>query len=71
MEIDCLEQNKKDKNYYSIVTSFFVEAIVSLALCFLLGYFIDKWVGTKIVFKIIFILLGISTPIYNLIRKLL
>lgn len=31
----------------------------SILLCFLIGYHLDKWLGTKGLFLIIFILLGI------------
>ena len=31
----------------------------SVLLCFAIGYYLDKWLGTKGIFLIIFILLGV------------
>lgn len=31
----------------------------SIMLCFFVGYYLDKWLGTKAVFTIIFIILGV------------
>ena len=45
-----------------------------ILFCFAIGYFLDKWLGTKCLFLIIFIILGIvggGITVYRQIDKVL
>jgi ATP synthase protein I len=63
----------KDKNslvdqmgkYYSI--AFLLPACILVG--FLMGYFLDKWLGTTVL-KIVFLLLGVAAGIIEVIREL-
>ena len=43
----------------------------SLLFCFAIGYYLDKWLGTKGVFITIFILLGIAGGGYTAYRQIM
>ena len=43
----------------------------SILFCLLLGYYLDKWLNTKPVFIIIFILLGVVGGGYNAYRRIM
>lgn len=43
----------------------------SILFCFAIGYYLDKWLGTKGVFITIFILLGIAGGGYTAYRQIL
>ena len=42
----------------------------SILFCLAIGYFLDKWLGTKGLFKIGFILLGIAGGGYTVYRQI-
>ncbi len=41
----------------------------SILFCFAVGYYLDKWLGTKGIFLVIFILLGIAGGGYTVYRE--
>jgi ATP synthase protein I len=43
----------------------------SLLFCFAIGFYLDKWVGTKPLFIIIFIFLGIAGGGYTVYRQIM
>ena len=53
-----------------IATSFAFEAMLIVGLFTLLGYLLDMWLRTVFIFTLLFILLGVFTGIYNLIKKI-
>ena len=42
----------------------------SILFCLAIGYFLDKWLGIKGLFKIVFILLGIAGGGYTVYRQI-
>ena len=60
---------KKALKIYSVVSSFIFEILVTVGLGFAIGYFLDLWLNTVVVFKIIFIVLGVFAGIRNLIVR--
>jgi F0F1-type ATP synthase assembly protein I len=60
---------KKALKIYSVVSSFIFEIIITVALSFIIGYYLDLWLHTVVVFKIIFILIGVFAGIRNLILR--
>ncbi len=42
----------------------------SILFCFAIGYYLDKWLGLRYVFKIVFILLGIAGGGYTAFRDI-
>ncbi len=64
--------NKKQRNafkVYTVVSGFLYEIIAILFLAIAGGYFLDKWLNTVFVFKLIFIIIGIFAGIKNLIDR--
>ena len=43
----------------------------SLLFCFAIGFYLDKWLGTKPLFIIIFIILGIAGGGYTVYRQIM
>jgi len=60
---------KKAMKIYSVVSSFFFEIVVTVGISFAIGYFLDQWLNTVFVFKLIFIILGVMAGIRNLIKR--
>jgi len=65
-----MNQNQKNAlRVYSIVSSFMFEIIITVGISFIIGYFLDEWLNTVFVFKLIFIIVGIFAGIRNLIVR--
>lgn len=54
---------------YSIVSGFMFEIIVAVGVMTAIGYFLDELLNTVVVFKIIFIIIGVFAGIRNLIVR--
>lgn len=63
------ESQKNALKVYSVVSSFLFEIIITVGLSFFIGYFLDEWLNTVFVFKLIFIVIGVFAGIRNLIVK--
>ena len=63
-------KNKMNVKGIMIATSFAFEAMLIVGLFTLLGYLLDMWLRTVFIFTLLFILLGVFTGIYNLIKKI-
>lgn len=65
--------NRKQKNavkIYSVVSSFIFEIIVTVGVSFAIGYFLDIWLHTVVLFKIVFIVIGVFAGLRNLIVRI-
>ena len=54
---------------YSAVSSFLFEIVITVGISFFIGYFLDEWLNTVFVFKLIFIVVGVFAGIRNLIKR--
>ena len=45
------------------------ELVAAVFVASLIGHYIDKWLGTKPVFLIILLLVGIAAGIFNVVRS--
>jgi len=64
--------NKKQKNafkVYTIVSSFIFEIFVTVGISFIIGYALDELLNTVVVFKIIFIVIGVFAGLKNLVTR--
>jgi len=64
---------KKDKAWIedlALVSQVGLTMAGSILLCFAVGYYLDKWLGTKGLFITIFILLGIAGGGYTAYRQI-
>lgn len=62
-------KKKTSMKIYSVVSTFMYEIIATVGISFLIGYFLDKWLNTVFVFKLLFIIIGVFAGIRNLIKR--
>ena len=65
---------KKDGRFLedlAIVTQLGLTMAGSIVFCFFLGYYLDKWLGTKGLFITIFIVLGIAGGGYTAYKQII
>jgi ATP synthase protein I len=55
----------------ALVTQLGLTMAGSILLCFAIGYYLDKWLGTKGVFIVVFLLLGIAGGGYTAYRQIM
>ena len=62
---------EKNKQYaaYAIISGFVFEAIAIVGICIIVGVYLDNWLNTVVLFKIILILFGVFYSIYHLIKR--
>jgi ATP synthase protein I len=64
---------KKDRawlEHLAVVSQVGLTMAGSVVFCFAIGYFLDKWLGIRGLFSIIFILLGIAGGGYTAFRQI-
>ena len=61
----------RQKGTAILVTQLGLTMIGSILFCFAIGYYLDKWLGTKVLFITIFILLGVAGGGYNAYRQIM
>lgn len=54
-----------------LVTQLGLTMAGSILFCFAIGYYLDKWLGTKGLFITIFILLGVAGGGYTVYRQIM
>ena len=62
-------KNQSNWTIYAIVSGFVFETLLILALGFLAGYYLDRWLNTSVVFTIVLMVLSVFYAIYHLIRR--
>ncbi len=65
------KKNKIQKNNNSIGFAFKMstELVAAVFVAIFIGWYIDKWLGTKPIFLIILLLVGIVAGIFNVVRS--
>ena len=70
-----MAQNKKNKStlyLYNLIVQFFVETFVSIAIGYFIGHYLDLWLfEDKTILTYIFIVLGIFSGLWMLIKRVL
>ncbi len=65
---------KKEYSYLmknlNLVTQLGLTMVGSIMFCFAIGYFLDKWLGTKGIFITLFLLFGIGGGGYTVYRQI-
>jgi hypothetical protein len=64
------DKNRKWIEDLALVSQVGLTLIGSVLFCFVLGYYLDKWLGLRYLFKIMFILLGIAGGGYTAFRQI-
>lgn len=55
----------------SLVSQLGITMVMSIACFFVAGFFLDKWLNTKPVFSLIFILMGIAGGGYLIYKQIM
>lgn len=64
-------KKKRDTiEYLALVTQVGLTMAGSIAFCFMVGYYLDKWLGTRGFFLVIFIVLGIVGGAVTVYRQI-
>jgi ATP synthase protein I len=65
------KKDKIKKNNNSIGSAFKIstELVAAVFVAIFIGWYIDKWLGTKPIFLIILLLVGIVAGIFNVVRS--
>ena len=63
-------ENRKIFEQLTLVSQLGLTMAGSIGLGFAIGYFLDKWLGTKGIFLTLFILLGIGGGGYTVYRQI-
>ena len=59
---------KSNWSVYAIVSGFVFETIAIIALGFLGGYYLDRWLNTDILFTAILMIVAVFYSVYHLIK---
>jgi len=54
---------------YALASGFVFETITIIALGFLAGYYLDKWLHTDILFTVILMLFAVFYSVFHLIQR--
>ncbi|MFH1123382.1 MAG: AtpZ/AtpI family protein [Pseudomonadota bacterium] len=65
------KKNEKWIDNIALVTQLGLTMAGSILFCFAIGYYLDKWLGTKGLFITIFILLGVAGGGYTAYRQIM
>ena len=67
------KETRDSVEYLALVTQIGLTMAGSIGLCFAVGYYLDRWLGTKGILLVVFILLGVvggGATCYHQIMKL-
>lgn len=71
MKIFDFKTDKAWLEHLALVTQLGLTMAGAILLCFAIGYYLDKWLGTKGLFITVFILLGIAGGGYTAYRQII
>jgi ATP synthase protein I len=66
------KETRDSMEHLALVSQVGLTMAGSIGLCFAIGYFLDKWLGTRGIFLVIFIILGViggGVTVYRQIMK--
>jgi len=67
------KETRDSIEYLALVSQVGLTMAGSICLCFAIGYFLDRWLGTRGIFLVIFILLGViggAATVYHQVMNL-
>lgn len=64
------KETRKIFEQLTLVSQLGLTMVGSIGLGFAIGYYLDKWLGTKAIFLTLFILLGIAGGGYTVYRQI-
>ena len=64
------KDNKNIMEHVVLVTQIGLTMAGSILLCFAIGFYLDRWLGTKGIFMIIFLILGVIGGGWTVFRQI-
>jgi ATP synthase protein I len=61
--------SKNNNNIIGLALRISTELVAAVFVATFIGYYLDKWLGTKPVFIIILFIVGVSAGIFNVVRS--
>ena len=61
--------SKNNNNILGLAFRISTELVAAVFVAIFIGYYLDKWLGTKPIFLIILLLVGIVAGIFNVVRS--
>jgi ATP synthase protein I len=65
------KEDQRWAKHLALVTQLGLTMAGSILLCFAIGYFLDKWLHTKVLFVIMFVVLGIAGGAVTVYRQIM
>lgn len=65
------KQHRDSVEYLALVSQLGLTMAGSIGLCFAIGYYLDRWLGTKGLLLVVFILLGVAGGGYTCYRQIM
>ena len=63
------EKTQTNNNFIGSAFKISTELIAAVFVAIFIGWYLDKWLGTKPIFLIILLLVGIAAGIFNVVRS--
>jgi len=63
------KQKPDNWSVYALVSGFVFETITIIALGFLAGYYLDKWLKTDVLFTVILMIFAVFYSVFHLIQR--
>lgn len=63
------DKNDSKWSMYILVSGFAFETLAIIALGFLAGYYLDKWLHTNVVFQVVLMILAVFYAIFMFIHR--
>jgi ATP synthase protein I len=61
--------NKNNPNIIGLAFRIGTELVAAVFVATFIGYYLDKWLGTKPIFIIILFMVGVAAGIFNVVRS--
>lgn len=62
---------KEGLKYLSLISQVGLTLLFSVSICTIFGVYLDRWLGTKVIFTLLFVLIGCVTAIWTGIKLIL
>lgn len=63
------EKTQTNNNFIGFAFKISTELVAAVFVAIFIGWYLDKWLGTKPIFLIILLLVGIAAGIFNVVRS--
>lgn len=63
------EKTQTNNNFIGSAFKISTELVAAVFVAIFIGWYLDKWLGTKPIFLIILLLVGIAAGIFNVVRS--